>query len=263
MKMGMKEAVITVFKNYALFKGRAQRREFWLFYAFDVGVVASLLILGSILSAIVSDATPLASIMQLIWLYGLATLVPWLAVSCRRMHDIGKSGAYLLFYLIPVVGYIIVLVWLIQDGQMGPNQYGPNPKGVTAAAVKTCPYCGTTVNVSDRFCPVCGKSVDDYVEKKAAPAAAVHPGKSCPSCGAKLKDDDKFCPHCGSSVSGGGSAGGTTGGYSGGYTGGYSGGTAGGCTGGSTSGYSGGSTTGSTGSTGGASPWGDFTPPTL
>ena len=176
MKMGMKEAVITVFKNYALFKGRAQRREFWLFYAFDVGVVASLLILGSILSAIVSDATPLASIMQLIWLYGLATLVPWLAVSCRRMHDIGKSGAYLLFYLIPVVGYIIVLVWLIQDGQMGPNQYGPNPKGVTAAAVKTCPYCGTTVNVSDRFCPVCGKSVDDYVEKKAAPAAAVHPG---------------------------------------------------------------------------------------
>ena len=66
----------------------------------------------------------------LLGLFDLALLVPSLAVFWRRMHDIGRSGAYYFLGLIPLVGWILLLVWECQDSQPGANQYGSNPKGM-------------------------------------------------------------------------------------------------------------------------------------
>ncbi len=115
--MSFVDAVKAVFNKYADFKGRARRSEYWYFVLFS-GVVSA--ILGAI-----PKAGPFLSA-----IFSLAILVPSLAVSWRRMHDIGKSGAYYLIALIPIVGAIIVIIWCAKDSVPGANQYGENPKGV-------------------------------------------------------------------------------------------------------------------------------------
>ena len=62
-------------------------------------------------------------------LYSLATLLPSLAVGCRRLHDIGRSGWWIFIAIIPIVGWIILIVWYAKDSDPGDNAYGPNPKG--------------------------------------------------------------------------------------------------------------------------------------
>ena len=130
--MSMMEAVKSVFHNYANFHGRARRSEYWLFTLFN-GLVCfgmSILIMVFAGAALANDRVPggAGALGVLYWIYGLAVIVPSLAVSCRRLHDIGRSGAYLLFAFIPVVGGIFLLIWLIQDGTPGGNLYGPDPK---------------------------------------------------------------------------------------------------------------------------------------
>lgn len=66
-------------------------------------------------------------------LYMLAVLVPGIAVGVRRLHDTGRSGWWLLIALVPLLGAIVLLVFLVQDSQPGENQYGPNPKPAAAA----------------------------------------------------------------------------------------------------------------------------------
>ena len=116
--MSFTEAIKSVFSQYAGFSGRARRSEYWYFVLFNFIVSFVLGLLGqaasifSILSGIVS----------------LALLVPGLAVAIRRLHDIGKSGWYLLFVLIPLVGSIILITWCCKDSDPGDNAYGPNPK---------------------------------------------------------------------------------------------------------------------------------------
>src|SRR5436305_1691005 len=70
----------------------------------------------------------------LYYIYGLAVLLPNLAVGVRRLHDTGKSGWWLLIGLIPIVGWIVLLVFFVTAGQPGNNQYGPDPKLVPATA---------------------------------------------------------------------------------------------------------------------------------
>ena len=111
-----------VIKKYAEFSGRARRREFWLFFLcnFIVGIVFSILgrIPGiGIVFTIVSG------------LYSLAVLVPGIAVGARRLHDTNRTGLLLLLGLIPLVGAIILIVFTVQEGTPGENQYGRNPKG--------------------------------------------------------------------------------------------------------------------------------------
>ena len=120
--MGFGEAIRSVFGKYATFSGRARRSEYWYFFLFNV-------IITVIFSTLYS-ATNSAIFMDIMRLYSLATLVPGLAVSWRRLHDISKSGGYYFFILIPLVGWILLLVWMCQDSQPGANQYGPNPKGM-------------------------------------------------------------------------------------------------------------------------------------
>jgi uncharacterized membrane protein YhaH (DUF805 family) len=112
---------LKVIKEYAVFKGRARRTEFWMFILFYIifGIVATILdkILG----------TPFGLIKTL---YSFALLIPSLAVSIRRLHDIGKSGWYILVNLIPLAGFIWFLVLVCTNGNSGENKYGPDPKAV-------------------------------------------------------------------------------------------------------------------------------------
>ncbi len=122
--MSFQEAVRNVFQNYATFTGRARRSEYWYFALFNM-------LVSGILTALENAAGDggIGSILAIVsGLFSLAVLVPSLAVTWRRLHDIGKSGANYFLILIPLVGAILLLVWLCRDSDPGDNMYGPNPK---------------------------------------------------------------------------------------------------------------------------------------
>lgn len=127
--MGMGSAIKSVFVNYMNFEGRARRSEFWYF---------------SLFSFLVSCALAFLFPINIVW--SLAVLVPSLAVTWRRLHDIGKSGAYAAFALIPIVGAIFLIIWCTEDSQPGDNQYGKNPKGEYGAQQ---PYSSAAAPVAD------------------------------------------------------------------------------------------------------------------
>lgn len=109
----------TIMGNYANFKGRASRSEYWRFYGITI-VIAGIF---NVLSALVMD-TALASVVGLISIvYNLAILLPSIGLAARRLHDIGKSGWMLLISFIPF-GIIYVIYLLAQKGDEGDNQYG-------------------------------------------------------------------------------------------------------------------------------------------
>ena len=117
----MLASYFAVLKKYAEFSGRARRREYWMFALANLIVAAVLGILSRI--PILGLVFAIAS-----GLYSLAVLVPGIAVSIRRLHDTNRSGFMLLLCLIPIVGFIIVLYFAIQEGTHGENQYGSDPK---------------------------------------------------------------------------------------------------------------------------------------
>lgn len=121
--MGFGEAISSCFRQFATFRGRARRSEYWFFYLFSLicsavaGAIDRMLFTGEdgVTNRIVGG------------LVSLVLVIPSLAVAWRRMHDIGRSGLWYLINLIPVVGWIIFIVWAAQDSH-GDNQYGPSPK---------------------------------------------------------------------------------------------------------------------------------------
>jgi uncharacterized membrane protein YhaH (DUF805 family) len=108
---------ITVLKKYAVFNGRARRKEFWMFVLFNL-----------IFSAVLNIIDYVIGINVLGYIYGLAVLVPSLAVAVRRLHDTNRTGWWIFIGLVPLVGAIILIVFYATDSQPGDNQYGPNPK---------------------------------------------------------------------------------------------------------------------------------------
>jgi uncharacterized membrane protein YhaH (DUF805 family) len=115
---------LEVLKKYATFGGRARRTEFWMFFLINF-------IISAVLN-IVQRSTGSTVVLVISVLYGLAVLIPGIAVTVRRLHDTGRSGGWCWIVLIPIVGGIILIVFCAQDGQPGPNQYGPNPKQINA-----------------------------------------------------------------------------------------------------------------------------------
>lgn len=117
---------IGVIKKYAEFSGRARRKEYWMFVLFNFifSFIISIIDKAAGLNIAVSGGE--IGILSLI--YSLFVLIPSLAVSVRRMHDIEKSGWMLLLGLIPVVGSIILLVLHCKAGTVGENKYGADPK---------------------------------------------------------------------------------------------------------------------------------------
>ncbi len=115
--MDFQTAVKTCLNKYVDFNGRARRSEFWYFVLFQVavGIVAS-----------IGDALIFGGILY--WVVVLALLLPALGVAVRRLHDTDRTGWWLLIGLIPLVGLIVLLVFYVQPGTAGDNQYGADPK---------------------------------------------------------------------------------------------------------------------------------------
>jgi uncharacterized membrane protein YhaH (DUF805 family) len=121
--MKFDEAIKSLFNNYATFSGRARRSEFWFAYLFVTLVYISASVLDSILFDLTLDEFGLFYVIAV-----LGTFIPTLAVTWRRLHDIGKSGGFFFIILIPIVGVILLIVWLATDSQPAKNQYGPKVK---------------------------------------------------------------------------------------------------------------------------------------
>jgi uncharacterized membrane protein YhaH (DUF805 family) len=114
---------LAVLTNYVGFSGRAQRAEYWYFFLFYILIYV---VLG-LLDQFVLGRGPV-----LVLAYALVVLIPSTAVSIRRLHDIGKSGWWLFIALVPLVGGLILLYFMVLDSQAGDNAYGPNPKAASA-----------------------------------------------------------------------------------------------------------------------------------
>ncbi len=115
---------LEAWRKFATFRGRARRSEYWMFTLFNV-IVSTVLFMVDM---------ALGTMFLLGALYGLAAIIPGLAVTVRRLHDTGKSGWWILITLIPILGTIAFLVFMFQDSYAGDNEYGPNPKMAAAFA---------------------------------------------------------------------------------------------------------------------------------
>lgn len=118
---------LKVLKQWSDFKGRARRKEYWMFFLFNIIFLIIAAILDNVLGLTFSREIPYGYIYLL---YALFVLVPGIAVSVRRLHDVGKSGWWYLIGLIPLIGGIWLLVLFVTDGKPGENQWGMNPKEV-------------------------------------------------------------------------------------------------------------------------------------
>lgn len=116
-----------VLKHYADFNGRARRKEYWFYILFQAIAIILASFVGGALDYVFGLPGVLTSAFSMIVALGLC--LPSLAVSIRRLHDVGKSGWFILIGLVPVVGGIILIIFSLLDSQPGSNAYGPNPKG--------------------------------------------------------------------------------------------------------------------------------------
>lgn len=118
-------------KKYAQFTGRSDRKEFWYFVLLNLGlqIVASILDGIAFSGATGAGGMPLSPISSLV---GLALFIPGLAVTFRRLHDINKTAWWILLGLVPLVGWVILIIWYAKKGDPAENQYGPAPDGSAA-----------------------------------------------------------------------------------------------------------------------------------
>jgi uncharacterized membrane protein YhaH (DUF805 family) len=124
--MNFQTAVRTVLlEKYATFSGRARRAELWWFVLFNLVVSLILSIIDRTIFGVSMETGMTNSVLGVI--YSLAVLLPSITVSARRLHDIGRSGWWLLIAFIPLIGALILIYWYIQPSQDGSNEHGPNP----------------------------------------------------------------------------------------------------------------------------------------
>ena len=124
------EWYIKVLKNFANFDGRARRQEYWMFFLFNMIFAVVAMILDSVLGLTIGDLPYGAFYI----IYVLAMFIPGLAVTIRRLHDLGKSGAWFFIAFVPLIGGIWLLVLMATEGEKVQNEYGPDPKGAGGEA---------------------------------------------------------------------------------------------------------------------------------
>ncbi len=115
---------LAVLKKYAVFDGRAQRAEYWYFALFSI-IISIVLVIVDGATGSFNEETGFG---LLSGIYTLAILIPTIAVGIRRLHDTNRSGWWILIGLIPIIGFIILIVLFVIDSDQGENQYGSNPK---------------------------------------------------------------------------------------------------------------------------------------
>lgn len=120
--------------NYSNFKGRARRKEYWMFVLFNLIFAIVAMILDNLLGTTFKISGGYSEVsMPYGWIYLiyiLAVIIPGLAVAVRRLHDVGKSGGWIFIALIPIIGAIWLLVLFCTEGNSAENMYGPSPKAV-------------------------------------------------------------------------------------------------------------------------------------
>ena len=115
-------------EKYVKFSGRATRSEYWYYYLFTLLVSLAITFGGGFLGGIMGSKTIILLFAVASWLFSLAILVPSLAVSVRRLHDTNRSGWNVLWIFLPIVGAIVLLVFMVLDSMPVDNQYGPAPR---------------------------------------------------------------------------------------------------------------------------------------
>lgn len=123
---------LAVLKKYAVFSGRALRKEYWMFFFVNLIIGVAL----ALIEVLVRTTPGIYIVSVLSGLYSLAVLLPSLGVAIRRLHDTGHTGWWLLIGLIPIIGGIVLLVLYVEDSQPGDNRYGPNPKAAATLATE-------------------------------------------------------------------------------------------------------------------------------
>lgn len=118
-------AVKSVLGNYVTFSGRACRSEFWYFalFYFIVSIVSQILDAAIGMQPVSGIPSPVTTIVAVVF------ILPNIAVTVRRLHDTSRSGWWILLFLIPLVGAIILLIWYCQRGTRGDNRFGPDSLG--------------------------------------------------------------------------------------------------------------------------------------
>ena len=115
---------MTALKKYSIFEGRARRKEYWYF----ILIYLLTLIPLSFVDFLTGTLDPITGLGFIGSIYMLLMLYPTLAVTARRLHDTNRSGWWQLLNLLPLVGFVVIVYFTVQDSQPGANQYGPNPK---------------------------------------------------------------------------------------------------------------------------------------
>ena len=109
---------LSALRSYAVFRGRARRREFWMFTVVNI-------IVSVVLQLVVKSHVPYIA-------YSIAVTIPMVAVTVRRLHDTSHSGWWLLFGVVPIVGQVVLFVLLLSRGDDGANRFGRDPKAGAA-----------------------------------------------------------------------------------------------------------------------------------
>lgn len=120
---------LAVIKDYAVFEGRAGRSEYWMFFLVNLVIAIALAVLDGLIGTL--DMFGGMGLLGVV--YALAVLLPGIGVTVRRLHDIGRSGWWILVGLVPLVGGIILLVMMVLKGNDGDNAYGPPARTSPAA----------------------------------------------------------------------------------------------------------------------------------
>jgi uncharacterized membrane protein YhaH (DUF805 family) len=116
--MNFGQAIASGFSNYVNFSGRAARSEYWYWVLFYI------------LAALVTLTIDLMIGMRLtLTIFSLAAFLPSLALNIRRLHDLDRTGWWVLLHFIPLVGAIILIIWFCTEGTQGPNRFGPDRLG--------------------------------------------------------------------------------------------------------------------------------------
>lgn len=120
------EWFLLAFKRYAEFNGRSRRKEYWMFYLI-YSIISFCL---SLIDGLIGYAGS-TNIGFLSTVFGVTSIIPWISITVRRFHDVNKSTWNLLWYLFPIIGWIYIFILTIRNGDVGENQYGPDPKNPT------------------------------------------------------------------------------------------------------------------------------------
>ena len=113
------EYFMEAMRRYADFNGRSRRKAYWMFILFN-----------TIFSFVTGVFDELTDTIIISTVYSLAVLIPQLSAGARRLHDTNRSGWWQLLWLVPIVGWIVLIIFLAQDSQEGENDHGANPKEV-------------------------------------------------------------------------------------------------------------------------------------